>query len=138
MPQNSPAKLAARCLILLQFPCKARYAEPESLAILLQGSLRGARFPCKVRCTAPASMIILADSTCLGKVGKKLADFADHTAKSTSCIHQADIRNPLRYLLITNYNYRSSRKYGIPKPSGGWFSFFFRKLVITSTMMVTT
>ena len=36
------------------------------------------------------------------------------------------------------YPYRSSLKYGNPSAAGGWCSFFFRKLVNTSTMIVTT
>ena len=36
------------------------------------------------------------------------------------------------------YPYRSSLKYGNPNAAGGWCSFFFRKLVNTSTMIVTT
>ena len=35
-------------------------------------------------------------------------------------------------------NHRSSRKYGRPRLSGGWFSRLFLMPVMTSTMMVTT
>jgi len=34
--------------------------------------------------------------------------------------------------------YRSSLKYGSPRLAGGWFSFLFLMLVITSTINVTT
>ena len=50
--------------------------------------------------------------------------------------HQSFLNNyPASGIL---YPYRSSLKYGNPSAAGGWCSFFFRKLVNTSTMIVTT
>ena len=50
--------------------------------------------------------------------------------------HQSFLNNyPASGIL---YPYRSSLKYGNPSAAGGWCSFFFRKLLNTSTMILTT